>query len=100
MPTALLYIRLLKEQGFHYGVPNELKEAYSSTFDIDNFSDTEVVTSAVNFLKQENVKIILEVEPLAPLNKLLHLFNSIRDLDNPDLDVIGEHRMIAYLRNK
>ena len=99
MNTALLYIRLFKTQGFHYGVPADLNGLFSTTFDIDNFSDSEVVTSAINFIKQDNTKIILEVEPDAPLNKLMHLFNAIREIDNPDLDMIGEHRMTAYLRS-
>lgn len=99
MPKNLLYIRLFKAQGFHYGVPKNLVDGYEQTFDIDNFSDTEVVNSAIHFLNQENIKVILECEPTAPLNKLMHLFNSIRAQKNIDLETIGEHQFLNYLRS-
>ena len=94
----LLYIRLFKEQGFFYGIPNGLDKGFKQTFDLDNFSDNDVVNSAVNFLNQDTIKVILECEPTAPINKLLHLFNALRELENTDLQIIGEHQMTAYLK--
>ena len=93
----LLYIRLFLEQGFYFGVPPEYSNGYDQIFDLDNFSNIDVVQSAINFLNQEGVKIILECKPTAPLNKLMHLFNAIREQEAPEIEIIGEHQMIAYL---
>ena len=98
MKKKLLYIRLLKEEGFYFGVPQQHSTEYSQIYDLDNFSNTDVVMSAVHFLKQENVKVILDCKPKAPINKLLHLFNAIREKENVDLEIIGEHQMLAYLK--
>ncbi len=97
MANSLLFVRLLKEQNFNYGIPSEISLGYSNTFDLDNFSGQEVVDMAIQFLNTHKPKVIIESEESAPLQKLMNLFNEIRNQESISVKWNGQHSMKNYL---
>lgn len=83
-------------QGFWFGVPQELREGYELVFDLDNFSDAQTVSYAIKFMEQSDLKVVIHAEPKAQIGKLMYLFNQIKEA-KPELEIIGNHRMLGYL---
>ena len=98
--TSFLFIRLSEEQEFKYGIPSEfLKEEYNKTFDLDNFSDIQVVNSAIKFIEANDPKILFIAENQASIGKLMYLVNYIREKKKKEkVEFIGEHRMFNFLK--
>lgn len=93
----LLYIQLSEKQPMRFGIPKEYLKDVENGFDLDNFSDADVVNSAIQFLQMPNLHLIIVAEPAANISKLMHLLTEIRNLENKSLDFIGEHKMKGYL---
>jgi len=94
--SRLLYIRLREDQGFEFGVPEEYKEI-DDVFDLDNFSDAQTVNYAIKFISDSKSRVVIDAEPKAQIGKLLYLFNQLRELEEVDLEVRGEHRMLKMI---
>jgi biopolymer transport protein ExbD len=94
---ALLHLQISKSMGQHYGIPIDLKNTFSPTFDLDNFSDSDVVNMAIHFLETPNLHIIIEAEKDAPFHKISTLLNALRDLENKSIEFKGEHKIKNYL---
>ena len=93
----LLYIRLRETTSFEFGVKEEIKERYSNVFDLDNFSDVQTVSYALKFFSQAVTKVMIDAEPKASFGKLLYLFNELRKVEDIDIEIIGEHKMLTFL---
>lgn len=94
----LLYIRLREKPSFEFGVPMEYS-SFSEIFDVDNFSDGQIVSYALEFISSaDEVKVVIDAEPKASFGKLLHLFNSLKGRKNIALEIQGEHRMLGFLK--
>ena len=93
----LLYIQLSEKQPKRFGIPKQYLNEVENGFDLDNFSDSDVVNSAIQFLQMPNLHLIIEAEPAANISKLMHILTEIRNLENKSLEFIGEHRMKGYL---
>jgi hypothetical protein len=97
LANSLLFVRLLKEQNFSYGIPSDISLGYSNTFDLDNFSGQEVVDMAIQFLNSHKPQVIIQSEEGAPIQKIMHLFNLIRESKEVNLEWKGNHSMKNYL---
>ena len=97
MANSLLFVRLLKEQNFNYGIPSDISLGYSNTFDLDNFSGQEVVDMGIQFLNTHKPKVIIKSEKSAPLQKLMHLLTVLRELGDVNIVWKGNHSMKNYI---
>lgn len=97
--SRLLYVRLKEKQSFEFGIPVE-HSGFKEVFDLDNFSDAHTVASAVKFISvTEETTVVIDAKPLASFGKLLYLFNFMKEQNNISLEIIGEHKMLGFLRN-
>lgn len=92
----LLYISIREIQGFWFGVPLAHRDGYDLVFDLDNFSDAQTLNYALRFMEQSGLKVVIHAEPKAEIGKLMYLLNQIKET-KPELEIIGNHRMLRYL---